>query len=247
MSEAEHFYDHFAPEEWKRLERHRTEFAVTLKAFDEFLPSPPCTILDIGGGPGRYSIELARQGYSVTLLDISRESLRLAREKTGEAQVSLTGFSHSNAVDLSELDSASFEAVLLMGPLYHLLSREERVQAIREAMRVLIPSGRLFATFITRFAPFRYAARDDPAWFVENREYALRVLETGVHDQSKKFAQTHFARPEEVVPLMEICGAKSLALIGCEGIVSGHEDSKSTATIFNTGGVGTCTCLANIV
>jgi hypothetical protein len=50
------------------------------------------------------------------------------------------------------------------------------------------------------------------------------MLETGVHDQAKKFAQAYFARPEEVVPLMDSCGAKTLALIGCEGVVAGHED-----------------------
>ncbi len=69
--EAEPFYDEFAPKEWGRLERHRTEFAVSLRAISEFLPRPPCSVLDVGGGPGRHAIEPARQGYSITLLDIS--------------------------------------------------------------------------------------------------------------------------------------------------------------------------------
>ncbi|MBN1878218.1 MAG: hypothetical protein JXA33_28625 [Anaerolineae bacterium] len=68
--EAEPFYDEFAPKEWERLEQYRTEFAVSLKVINEFLPKSPCSVLDVGGGPGRYAIELARQGYSVTLLDI---------------------------------------------------------------------------------------------------------------------------------------------------------------------------------
>jgi len=223
-TEAEPFYDQFAPEEWGRLERHRTEFAVTLKALEEFLPEPPCSILDIGGGPGRYSIELARRGYAVTVLDVSEKSLMLAAEKAKEAQVSLTSFVHGNALDLSELDSAGYEAVLLMGPLYHLLSREERVQAILEAMRVLKPGGRLFAAFITRFAPFRHAICADPEWYVENNEYALQILKTGVHDRTKKFAKAYFIHPEVVVPLMESCGARTLLLVGCEGIAAGHEE-----------------------
>jgi hypothetical protein len=56
--EAEPFYDEYAPKEWERLERHRTEFAVSLRAINEFLPQPPCSILDAGGGPGRYAIEV---------------------------------------------------------------------------------------------------------------------------------------------------------------------------------------------
>jgi len=222
--EAEPFYDEFAPKEWERLERHRTEFAVSLRAISEFLPRPPCSVLDVGGGPGRYSIELARQGYSVTLLDISGENLRLARQKANEAQVSLADVIHTNAVDLSKLGSASYDAVLLMGPLYHLFSHGERVQAIQEAMRVLKPRGKLFAAFITRFAPFRYVANGEPDWLVGNQEYALQLLETGVHDQPPTtFTKAYYVHPREVVPLMENQGLRTLCLVGCEGVVAGHE------------------------
>lgn len=221
--EAEPFYDEYAPKEWERLERHRTEYAVTLRAMDEFLPRPPCSVLDIGGGPGRYSIELARRGYSVTLLDISSGNLRLARRRAAEARVSLVDAIHANAVDLGGLASDGYDAVLLMGPLYHLLSHEERVQAIREAMRVLVPGGRLFASFITRFAPFRYVATGEPAWLAANPAYARQLLETGIHDRPTEFAQAYYAHPTEVVPLMEACGLRTLALVGCEGVVAEHE------------------------
>jgi S-adenosylmethionine-dependent methyltransferase len=62
MSRVGSYYDRRAEDEWTRLERHRTEWAVTLRALREYLPTPPCRIADIGGGPGRYAIELARQG-----------------------------------------------------------------------------------------------------------------------------------------------------------------------------------------
>jgi S-adenosylmethionine-dependent methyltransferase len=228
--EAEPFYDEFAPKEWERLERHRTEFAVSLRAINEFLPKPPCSVLDVGGGPGRYAIELARQGYSVTLLDISGENLRLARQKANEAQVSLVGIIHANAVDLGELDSASYDGVLLMGPMYHLLSHRERVQAIQEAIRVLKPGGKLLAAFITRFAPFRYVANGEPVWLAENPEYALQLLETGIHDRPTQFAKAYYVHPDEVVPLMESCGLGTLRLVGCEGVVAGHEDKVNELT-----------------
>ena len=224
MTESEPFYDSVAPEEWKRLELHRTEFAVTLKAITEYLPSPPCSVLDIGGGPGRYSIELARRGYTVTLLDLSSKSLIIAKEKSQEEGVSLESFIHANALDLSDVDSAYYDSVLLMGPLYHLLSEEERVRSIREALRVLKLKGRLFVSFITRFAPFRHAAFAEPEWLLQNREYAKRLLDTGVHDQAKKFAKAYFIHPEDVVPLMESCGVRTLNIMGCEGIVAGHEE-----------------------
>ncbi len=228
--EAEPFYDEFAPKEWERLDKHRTEFAVSLRAINEFLPKPPCSILDVGGGPGRYAIQLARQGYSVTLLDISGENLRLARQKANEAQVSLAGIIHANAVDLGELDSASYDAALLMGPMYHLLSHGERVQAVQEVMRVLKPGGKLFAAFITRFAPFRYVANGEPTWLAENPEYALQLLETGIHDRPTQFAKAYYVHPDEVVPLMESCGLRTLSLVGCEGVVAGHESKVNELT-----------------
>lgn len=228
--EAEPFYDEYAPKEWERLEKHRTEFAVSMRALGEFLPRPPCAVLDVGGGPGRYAIELSRQGYSVTLLEISRGNLRLARQKAREAQVRLAGTIHANALDLSKLDPARYDAVLLMGPLYHLLSHGERVQAIQEAMRVLRPGGKLFAAFITRFAPFRYQAIGEPAWLVENPEYARQLLETGIHDRPTQFAKAYYAHPDEVRPFMESCGLRTLSLVGCEGVVAEHEDKVNALT-----------------
>lgn len=229
--EVEIFYDQFAHKEWRRLEEHRTEFAVTMRALEAFVPSPPCAVLDNGGGPGRYAIELARQGHSVTLLDLSAESLRLAQEKSTEAGVTLAGFVHTSAVDLGQFGSARFDAVLMLGPLYHLLSHTERVQAIQEAMRVLKPHGRLFGAFITRFAPFRYLANGEPDWLANNQDYAHQLLQTGVHNQPPAwFTNAYYAHPGEVVPFMEAQGLRTLCLVGCEGIVAGHEGKVNQLT-----------------
>jgi S-adenosylmethionine-dependent methyltransferase len=222
--EAEPFYDEFAPQEWERLERHRTEFAITLKALLEFLPDTTCSVLDIGGGPGRYAIELARLGYEVTLMDISKKSLHLAKEMAEEEGVFIKAYIHGNALSTSEYISENFKAVLLMGPLYHLLLSMERVQAVQEGMRILEPGGRLFASFITRFAPFRDSAKNIPQWILENHDYAMRMLETGLHEKPTKFARAYFTHPDEIIPMMESCGLKTLRMVGCEGIVAGHEE-----------------------
>ena len=222
--EAESFYDENAPQEWERLERHRTEFAVTLKVLNEFLPSTPCSVLDIGSGPGRYAIELTRLGYEVTLMDVSNESLKLAKEKADEAGVSIKAYIYGNALSVSQCVSGLFDAVLLMGPLYHLLSSTERRKAVQEVMNVLRSGGKLFASFITLYAPFRDAAKNAPEWLIKNADYAHRMLETGLHDKPTHWAKAYFARPDEIVPLMESYGLKTLGLVGCEGIVAGHEE-----------------------
>ena len=68
MGNVERIYDQHSQHEWERLERHRTEFAVTKRALQEWLPPAPAAILDIGGGPGRYTISLAKLGYQVANL-----------------------------------------------------------------------------------------------------------------------------------------------------------------------------------
>jgi SAM-dependent methyltransferase len=146
------YYDAQPEREWARLERHRTEFAVTLRALAEHLPPPPAHLLDCGGGPGRYAIELARRGYEVTLFDLSAACLRLAREKAAEAGVTLAGYEHAAAADLSRFPDEAFDAVLLVGPLYHLLAETERQRALAGAWRVLKPGGSLFAACVGRCA-----------------------------------------------------------------------------------------------
>jgi len=158
------YYDQQAEREWERLARHRTEFAVTMRALRDHLPPPPAHLLDCGGGPGRYAIELVRAGYTVTLFDLSSENLQLAETKAAEVGVALAGYEQGTATDLSRFPDASFDAVLLMGPLYHLLEEEDRRQALTEAYRVLRPGGPLFAAFISRYAGLRYAAAHEPTW-----------------------------------------------------------------------------------
>jgi SAM-dependent methyltransferase len=229
LDEIEAFYDRNAQNEWDRLDRHRTEFAITLRAFEEYLPKPPQDVLDIGGGPGRYSIALARRGYKVTLLDLSKRCLEFAKAEATESGVELSDYRHGTALDLSTFHNDSFGVVLLMGPLYHLLDEDRRRQAIREARRVLKPEGLAFASIITRYAPFRWAAKNEPEWLERGR----KLLKTGVWRPSIDgtpsgarvgFTDSYFANPIEIRELMESEKFETLDLIACEGIVSMIEE-----------------------
>ena len=220
---VEQMYDADSEGEWQRLERHRTEFGVTMRALADYLPPLPATVFDIGGGPGRYAIALAKRGYEVSLLDLSQGNLALAAKKMAVANVQFAQIVHGNALDLSAFSDDSFDTVLLLGPLYHLLHQDERLQVVQEGLRVLKRNGRFFAAFVTRFAPFRDAAANYPDWLVNNREYAEQILATGVHDRGKGFVNVYFAHPAEICPFMESAGLQTLNLIGCEGIVSAIE------------------------
>ncbi len=235
-STVESFYDNNAEREWARLESHRTEFAVTMRALSDYLPLPPAAILDVGSGPGRYSIALAQKGYAVTLLDLSPRELEFALSKAQEAGVELAGCMQGNALDLSLLSPDSYDAVLLMDPLYHLLTQEERQQAILQARGVLKKGGLLFAAFITRYAPLRYAAKFEPDLLTRGDPTGEELLAHGVNkltktigaeqgtEQGRYFTDAYFAHPSEIRPLMESCGLRSYDLIGCEGVVARIEE-----------------------
>jgi S-adenosylmethionine-dependent methyltransferase len=212
--------------EWQRMERHRTEFAVTLRALDAHLPPAPARVLDCGGGPGRYAIALAQRGYEVTLFDLSPELLAMAREKATEAGVTLRGFEQGTATDLSRFADDSFDAVLLMGPLYHLLDERDRKQALAEAYRVVKPGGSVFAAFITRYAAHIDAVARYPAQAYEQAQDYCHIAQTGLlpprADGAVAFT-AYFAHPTDVAPLCCSVGLDVLTVLGVEGVVSGRE------------------------
>ncbi len=228
---VESLYDQQPQREWERMDRHRTEFAVTLRALAAHLPAPPARVLDCGGGPGRYAIELARRGYHVTLFDLSAGCLRLAMEKAQEADVTLTAYEQGTAIDLSRFPDDAFDAVLLLGPLYHLLEEPERLGALSEAHRVLKPGGPLFASFITRYAPLRYAAAREPGLPIEQPELLDLILNSGRlpprGEEGSAFV-AYFAHPAEVVPLCQQAGLEPITVLGVEGLVSMIEEGVNT-------------------
>jgi S-adenosylmethionine-dependent methyltransferase len=231
MSNVEKYYDENAQMEWDRLGvRHRAEFENTMRALGEFLPPAPARLIDIGGGPGRYAIDLARLGYHVTLVDLSGGNLGLAKQKAAEAGVKLDGFVHANALALTAFPAGSFDAALLLGPLYHLHKLEERRAALEQARRLLKPGGLVFAAVITRFASFRDAATNGYTYVEGNPAYSEKLLTTGIHDSGDGFTDAYFASPEEVVPLGESAGFTTLKLMGCEGILAGREEHVNSLT-----------------
>ena len=226
INPVEAHYDRDPQREWERLERHRTEFAVTCLALEEHLPSPPGMILDVGAGPGRYALHLTRRGYRVVLVDLSRRSLDLALEMAALAGIYLPPPVQADARALPAEYSEQFDAVLLMGPLYHLLTAEDRIAAVREAWRVLRPGGYVFATFITRYAPLRDVANHSPQWILEHPNRFRALLQDGLNPayESSAFPDSYFAHPDDILPLMTEGGFETRALLGCEGIIAGHEE-----------------------
>lgn len=222
--EVERYYDETAEAEWQRLERHPIEFRATMRAMEEFIPAAS-KILDVGGGPGRYAIELARRGHSVSLVDLSYQNIMLAREKTAQAEITLDRYVHANALDLSEFGDNQFEVVLCLGPLYHLLEETERDRAITECKRVLKTGGLIFAAYISRYAFLIDILGRDPAE-IKDSMTSEDLLLHGINlpkEDSPGFTKAYFEHPLNIEPKMEQMGFSKLRLAALEAFLAPFE------------------------
>jgi len=197
------------------LERIRTEEVIA-----RHLPPPPCAILDVGGGPGVYACWLRDRGYEVDLVDPVPRHVELARARLAQAGNG-RGQARSGDARRLEFEDASRDAVLLLGPLYHLPRRADRDRSLNEAYRVLRPGGILFAAALSRFASllggFIGGLVRDPQ-FVTILE---RDLEDGEHHNPTPnpvyFTTAYLHRPEDLRPELAAAGFDVLELVGIEG------------------------------
>jgi ubiquinone/menaquinone biosynthesis C-methylase UbiE len=200
-----------------RLERFegRIEFARTKEILARFFPPPPARVLDVGGGPGMYAEWLADKGYEVRLIDATPVHVEQATQRAQGRFSAADG----DARALEDAD-ASQDVVLLLGPLYHLLDRAERVRALREAHRVLRTAGLLAAAAISRFAPLLDGLYG--GWLSDPKLQALvkRNLVDGQHrsyGDPMQFTTAYFHRPEELAAEVEEAGFVPEGLFGVEG------------------------------
>jgi S-adenosylmethionine-dependent methyltransferase len=220
MEEIQQWYDS-QYDEWNRLERHKIEFDITKRYLDEYVAGDRLQVFDIGGGPGRYAIYLAKKGHQVTLLDLSKRHLEVAREKAKEQGVSLAGYVHGNALDLSGVPQ-TFDVILLMGPLYHLVKEADRKKAVQEALNRLKPGGLLVASFISNYAPLQdYLADLQPIATVDQ---LLGYLTHGENKTSEGFTTAYFTDSKEARSLMASFGLTELAFAGVENILGSKEN-----------------------
>ena len=202
------------------------EFIRTKELLDRHMPPPPARVLDIGGGPGVYAEWLAERGYDVKLIDPTPLHVREATARARGRFAVREGEARS-----LEDDDATCDAVLLLGPLYHLVQREDRLAALREARRVLRPHGLLAAAAISRFASLldtfvRGIVRDEDVWSVVEKDLA-----DGKHFSrpgSGLFTTAYFHRPEELREEFKEAGFTVDAVYGVEGPGTlGTEDLES--------------------
>ncbi|HIH93794.1 TPA: methyltransferase domain-containing protein [Methanosarcina acetivorans] len=221
----EAFYDGNPEYEWRRLEIHRIEYETTRRYLDIYLPKKS-RILDVGGGPGRYSIYLASQGHNVTLFDLSSKNILLAKAKAEEQGVHLEGFIHGNALELDHHTKGRFDAILCMGPSYHLTDESQRHIVIDKCVNVLKPGGILFVSFISAFAPIIDMMKGYPHMILDEKDRLLDYLKDGtniVSEENPGFTDAWFENPANIEGIMKKYPLEKLVITAIEGMLSPNE------------------------
>ena len=211
--------------EWGRLERdayRRLEFELTWDALTRRLPLG-AHVLDAGGGPGRYALELCRAGWQVTLADITSGLLEVARTNFAaeppEVQARLCGIEQVDLRDLSRFAEGTFDATLCLGgPLTHLPVRSDQEQAVREMARVTRPGGLIYLTGVGYLAVLRYMLNFHREELLA--DYIDSFLEDG-NAPGPGGMLWHFFRADELRGLAESCELEILEMVGCQGLSSG--------------------------
>lgn len=199
------------------------EFVRTQEILRRHLPQPPGHVLDVGGASGVHAAWLARDGYSVHVVD----PIELHVEQALAAAAAQPSAPFTAAVgDARALDQqeASADAVLLLGPLYHLTTLEDRLTALRETRRVLRPGGVVFVAAISRFAPLIEGLLNPGTGFLLDprfREIVERDLRDGQHRNPTGrhgwFTTAYFHLPDELREEVVAAGLEVVELLGIEG------------------------------
>jgi ubiquinone/menaquinone biosynthesis C-methylase UbiE len=201
-----------------QLEFERTKIIVK-----RYLPPPPAILADVGGGTGPYSFWLASLGYEIHLIDPSTRLLQIckARMQANPSQVGPRTVEVGDARSLW-LGDASCDAVLMLGPLYHLTERQDRVRTVQESRRVLKPGGYVFAASITRVASFIAALSRDLLSDAAFLSIVEKDIETGQHrnptDDISYFTDTFFHTRAEIRVEVEAGGLEVVAQLPIEGL-----------------------------
>ncbi|MEZ4669497.1 MAG: class I SAM-dependent methyltransferase [Anaerolineae bacterium] len=226
ISDIGAFYDNDPQREDRRLEQHQLEYDLTWRYLTQYLPEQG-TILEVGAATGRYTVELAQRGYTVVAVDLSAGLLEVCKRRLAEAGLEKhVKLAVADARDLSAVTETDFDAVLLMGPLYHLIDESDRRTALQQATDRLRAGGVLFSAMLSRFGVMGDLLNNNPGW-IETQAEVQSVLAHGKRpdDFPRGGFRGYLARVDEVVPLHESLGFQTLTLAGVEPLIGANDAS----------------------
>ncbi|MGD0779555.1 MAG: class I SAM-dependent methyltransferase [Dehalococcoidales bacterium] len=216
VSDIRAYYDNLVERENGRLERHQQEHDVTWRYLDKYLPKSG-KILEVGAATGAYTIPLAKRGYNVIAVDLSPKLVNTCKKRVKEEKLEKKVKCFvADGRELKDVPGNDYDAVLIMGPLYHLVLKEDREKTVQEAYRRLKPGGVIFSALVSRYGIWGTIMARLP-FLIDRQEDLRSVMENGKDVKVPEGGfRGYFTTVKEVKPLHEKAGFKTLVLAGVE-------------------------------
>ena len=191
----------------------QVEFLITIRFIEKYL-MPGMKILEVGAGTGRYSHYFARKGYEVHAVELVEKNIDGFKEKTlSNENITIV---QGDAVNLCMVKDNAYDIVLHLGPMYHLSTKSERKTAIREAIRVTKPNGKVFMAYIlNEMTVINYFFRNG---YINEKEARENIISSNWRFRENKRKHLAFYRIEDINVLMSEFNVNRLHLVGTEMI-----------------------------
>jgi ubiquinone/menaquinone biosynthesis C-methylase UbiE len=206
-------YYNLYDEDGRLASKHgKVEFITTMKYIHDYV-KPGAKVLEVGAGTGRYSIALSREGYQVQAMELIEHNIEVFKSKlTDNEHIDIK---QGNALDLSVYDNNSFDAVLILGPMYHLYNEEDKVQVLNEAKRILKKDGYIFVAYcMNEPTIIQWAFADDGNNMLES--LSNNMLTDDFACISKPADLFELVRVEDIERLSEKCELTRIKFIGTD-------------------------------
>lgn len=211
MNEKEliNYYNKFNEEKRLTTKHGQVEYLTAMKYIHDYIKNKSNKIIEIGAGTGRYSVALSNEGYDVTAVELVKHNLRVIESKNSNVKCFL-----GNAIDLSKFEDNSFDAVLIFGPMYHLIKVEDKIKALNEAKRIVKKNGLIFISYcMNEYAVLTYGFKENHIIECKNNN----LIDDNYHCISKNNDLYSMVRIEDIDMIKNSCNLKRIKIISQDG------------------------------
>lgn len=216
------------------------EYGNNLRLMEKYLP-PSGSVLDAGAGPGQYSLPLMKRGYRVTLLDISEKLLAVATADFEKENVVPEKIICDDVCNMEQFEDEVYDAVLVMGPMYHLLEPADRTKVLSHTKRILKKDGIAMVEFLNAWGVLRTGIDEFPEEYkvMENlTRYFDAFSIDSRFEMVTDFTDVYLSTPPVAAEMLGSAGFELISYAGTESFASGmrqgidkiHEEN---ITVFN--------------
>jgi Cyclopropane fatty acid synthase and related methyltransferases len=214
------YYNEHVTQEWQRLEKCFVEYYIVCKYLNKYIEQKSL-ILDLGGGPGRYALYLAKEKQSsVLLVDLAEQNVTYALHEAQKQDLNIRA-TVGDCRYIKSITSEKYDSILLLGPIYHLTKKNDRTDSIKQCISLLKPGGTIFIGFISTFSRIIYSLREQAGEILTN-DLLRSDIQKSIYRKNvyRKGPPKFMIHPSKIMDFMKpFPEISTLDIVGCEGIL----------------------------